>query len=63
MTRRRHAELPNVKKAYADWHDKGFEIVGISFDSADMEEKLKKSTTEIVTDRPPRSNAPRQLRA
>ncbi|HZN32991.1 MAG TPA: TlpA disulfide reductase family protein [Pirellulaceae bacterium] len=40
------AELPNVKKAYADWHDKGFEIVGISFDRADMGEKLKKFTTE-----------------
>jgi thiol-disulfide isomerase/thioredoxin len=26
------AELPNVKKAYADLHDKGFEIVGVSFD-------------------------------
>ncbi|MCB1206383.1 MAG: TlpA family protein disulfide reductase, partial [Verrucomicrobiae bacterium] len=27
------AELPNVKKAYAKYHDKGFEIVGISLDS------------------------------
>lgn len=26
------AELPNVKAAYAKLHDKGFEIVGISFD-------------------------------
>jgi len=26
------AELPNVKKAYADYHDKGFEIIGISLD-------------------------------
>lgn len=25
-------ELPNVLKAYADYHDKGFEILGISFD-------------------------------
>lgn len=25
-------ELPNVKKAYAAWHEKGFEIVGISLD-------------------------------
>lgn len=40
------AELPNVKKAYGDWHDKGFEIVGISFDSEKMEEKLKKFTEE-----------------
>jgi thiol-disulfide isomerase/thioredoxin len=28
-------ELPNVKKAYADYHDKGFEIVGISCDTSD----------------------------
>jgi len=34
------AELPNVKQAYADWHDKGFEIIGISFDNANMEEKV-----------------------
>jgi thiol-disulfide isomerase/thioredoxin len=26
-------ELPNVKQAYAELHDKGFEILGISFDS------------------------------
>ncbi|HMC10858.1 MAG TPA: TlpA disulfide reductase family protein [Pirellulaceae bacterium] len=40
------AELPNVKKAYGDWHDKGFEIVGISFDSEEMEEKVKEFTEE-----------------
>lgn len=40
------AELPNVKKAYADWHDKGFEIVGISFDNEGMAEKLKTFTIE-----------------
>jgi thiol-disulfide isomerase/thioredoxin len=34
------AELPNVKKAYADWHDQGFEILGISFDRENMSEKL-----------------------
>ncbi len=34
-------ELPNVKQAYADWHEKGFEIIGISFDNANMEEKVK----------------------
>ena len=28
------AELPNVKKAYAKLHPKGFEIVGISLDSS-----------------------------
>ncbi len=34
------AELPNVKQAYSDWHDKGFEVLGISFDDKDMTEKL-----------------------
>lgn len=28
------AELPNVKKVYADYHDKGFEIVGIALENA-----------------------------
>jgi thiol-disulfide isomerase/thioredoxin len=27
------AELPHVKKAYAELHDQGFEIVGVSFDN------------------------------
>ncbi|MBL8889208.1 MAG: TlpA family protein disulfide reductase [Planctomycetaceae bacterium] len=35
------AELPNMKQAYADWHDQGFEILGISFDQENMEEKLR----------------------
>jgi thiol-disulfide isomerase/thioredoxin len=26
------AEIPNVKKAYAEFHEKGFEIIGVSFD-------------------------------
>ena len=26
------AEIPNVKKAYAEYHEKGFEIIGVSFD-------------------------------
>ena len=26
------AEMPNVKKAYAELHDQGFEIIGVSFD-------------------------------
>jgi len=34
-------EIPNMKKAYSDWHEEGFEILGISFDRADMEEKIK----------------------
>jgi thiol-disulfide isomerase/thioredoxin len=33
------AEIPNVKKSYEKLHDKGFEIVGISFDSD--KDKLK----------------------
>lgn len=34
------AELPNVKAAYAKWHDKGFEILGISFDQEDMADEV-----------------------
>jgi peroxiredoxin len=37
-------ELPNVKKAYAKLHPKGFEIVGISLDT--NEDKLKKFIKE-----------------
>jgi thiol-disulfide isomerase/thioredoxin len=40
------AELPNVKQAYADWHDKGFEVLGVSFDRQGMAEKLKDFTKE-----------------
>jgi len=35
------AEIPNMKQAYADWHDEGFEILGISFDNEGLEEKVK----------------------
>jgi len=35
------AELPNMRQAYQDWHDQGFEILGISFDQENMEEKLQ----------------------
>jgi thiol-disulfide isomerase/thioredoxin len=38
------AEIPNVKKAYADWHDKGFEVLGISFDDAEMAKKVTEFT-------------------
>jgi thiol-disulfide isomerase/thioredoxin len=31
------AELPHVKKVYADFHDKGLEIVGISCDATDSD--------------------------
>ena len=34
------AELPNVKKAYEDWHGKGFDVLGISFDRAGEADKL-----------------------
>lgn len=34
------AELPNIKKIYAAYRDKGFEIVGISLDRAEDRQKL-----------------------
>ncbi len=39
------AELPHVKSTYAKYHDKGFEIIGISLDSerARLDEFLKKN--------------------
>lgn len=37
-------EMPNVIKAYTKYHDKGFEIIGISFDKS--KEKLDKVTKE-----------------
>ena len=39
-------ELPHMKEAYADWHEQGFEILGVSFDQAKMEEKLEKFMEE-----------------
>ena len=33
-------EIPHMKKAYANWHENGFEILGISLDRPDMEEKI-----------------------
>jgi thiol-disulfide isomerase/thioredoxin len=39
-------EIPNMKQAYADHHEKGFEILGISFDDKEMAEKIKEFTTE-----------------
>jgi thiol-disulfide isomerase/thioredoxin len=39
-------EIPNMKQAYADWHDKGFEILGVSFDDEGMEDKLKEFLAE-----------------
>jgi len=39
------AELPNVKKAYAEYHDAGFEIIGVSLDNKReaLDEFLKKN--------------------
>lgn len=34
------AELPNVKKAYADYHDKGFEVIGVSLDNEKDRQKF-----------------------
>jgi len=40
------AELPNVKKAYEAHHEAGFEVLGISFDQPNFEEKLAKFTKD-----------------
>ncbi|MCB8933273.1 MAG: TlpA family protein disulfide reductase [Fimbriimonadaceae bacterium] len=39
-------EMPNVIKAYEKYHDKGFEILGISFDQANAAEKVAAFTKE-----------------
>jgi thiol-disulfide isomerase/thioredoxin len=38
------AEVPNLVKAYESYHDKGFEIVGLSLDSPNAEAKIKEVT-------------------
>lgn len=40
------AELPNLTKAYEKYKDKGFEVLGISFDKEDWSEKLATFTKE-----------------
>lgn len=40
------AEIPNMKQAYEHWHDRGFEILGVSFDDEGEEEKVKKFLSE-----------------
>jgi peroxiredoxin len=40
------AELPNVKKAYAKYHAKGFDVLGISLDQANAGDKLASFTKE-----------------
>lgn len=39
-------EIPHMKEAYSEYQDDGFEILGVSFDSADMEEKVTKFTED-----------------
>jgi thiol-disulfide isomerase/thioredoxin len=34
------AEIPTVKRAYAAWHDKGFEVIGVSLDRPADKDKL-----------------------
>lgn len=33
-------EIPNMKEAYATWHEAGFDILGISFDREEMADKI-----------------------
>jgi thiol-disulfide isomerase/thioredoxin len=33
-------EIPHMKEAYANWHEHGFDILGISFDRADKEDDI-----------------------
>lgn len=40
------AELPNVIKAYEKYHDRGFEVLGISFDQENMADKVRSFTKE-----------------
>jgi thiol-disulfide isomerase/thioredoxin len=56
------AEIPNIKKVYAAYHDKGFEIIGISLENARLSpndtpeqaaaklEKAKKVLTDFTTE-------------
>ena len=39
-------EIPHMKEAYEAHHEKGFEILGVSFDAADMAEKVTAFTKE-----------------
>ena len=40
------AELPHLTKAYDRFHDQGFEILGISLDQANAEDKVASFTRE-----------------
>ncbi|GAB5402670.1 MAG: hypothetical protein Aurels2KO_09010 [Aureliella sp.] len=39
-------EIPNMKEAYAQHHENGYEILGVSFDREGMEEKVKEFLEE-----------------
>lgn len=39
-------ELPEIRKVYGEFHDKGFEILGVSLDNADSLEKLARFTKQ-----------------
>jgi thiol-disulfide isomerase/thioredoxin len=40
------AEIPGLVKTYTKYHDKGFEVLGVSLDQADATEKLAKFTKD-----------------
>lgn len=40
-------ELPNLKSAYSDWHDKGFEVLGISLDDEEGAKTLAEFTKKM----------------
>ncbi len=40
------AEIPNMKQAYKDWNEQGFEILGISLDNEGMDEKVREFLKE-----------------
>lgn len=39
-------EVPHMKQAWEDWHEEGFEILGVSFDQPDEEEKIREFLAE-----------------
>jgi thiol-disulfide isomerase/thioredoxin len=47
------AELPNIRKVYADYHDKGFEIVGIALENGKLQpsDNPEQTATKLATAR------------
>lgn len=39
-------EIPNMKEAYAQWHEEGYEILGVSFDSEGQDDAVKEFLEE-----------------